>query len=299
TRIQNSTSPLTIATALRATPPRTLYRGVGVSLLFSVPALSVYLTSYDYFKHLLGTRSNSGEGSIAVHAASAGIAECLSGLFWTPMEVIKSRLQCEVAAARGSSSSSSSASVNPSRELRTMAMVRRISAESGLRGFFRGYWISLAVFVPYTVVYFVTYEQLKSGLSSAWARAAGPAEASWRGSRPPPLLNATPASERINAQQQVSQQQAGVTPFPIYLLSSGAAGALAGGLSNVLDVVKTRVQVTGGRVWVVARRMYIEEGGLRAFTRGMTARVLWLAPSVTISMTAFEVLKDWRARVKG
>jgi hypothetical protein len=39
----------------------------------------------------------------------------------------------------------------------------------------------------------------------------------------------------------------------------------------------------------------MKEGGLLStFTKGLAARVLWVTPSVMISMSVFERLKDWR-----
>ena len=89
------------------------------------------------------------------------------------------------------------------------------------------------------------------------------------------------------------------SPFQVYLVSSALAGFLAGTVSSALDVIKTRMQVGGvqtGGMWTVAKQMYLHEGGWRAFTRGMVARVAWIVPSVSISMTLYEGLKDFFMR---
>jgi solute carrier family 25 iron transporter 28/37 len=44
----------------------------------------------------------------------------------------------------------------------------------------------------------------------------------------------------------------------------------------------------------IMKTMYRNEGGLRAFTKGMGARVLWMVPSSSVSMTIYEVLKNKR-----
>jgi solute carrier family 25 S-adenosylmethionine transporter 26 len=61
----------------------------------------------------------------------------------TPMEVIKNKLQVG-AGAEGLTTKATSS-------LSTMGLVRDIFKKDGIPGFFRGYWISLGVFVPYTV----------------------------------------------------------------------------------------------------------------------------------------------------
>ncbi|KAI8799919.1 mitochondrial carrier domain-containing protein [Cladochytrium replicatum] len=236
---------------------RGFYRGISVSVAFSVPAMSIYLTSYDVIKATLGHRLPGGEESAVVHGASACVAEGLSGLLWTPMEVLKNRLQ-------------TTSLQGPDRGLSDLQKTANLAASvyraEGLRGFYRGYLLSLGVFVPYTVTFFLTYEQLKM---MAIAR--------------------TPSK---------SLQE---LPFYTYLLSSACAGAVAGAISNALDVVKTRVQINStsssqrtASALEVMRHMWVNDGGLRAFTKGMVARVVWVVPSVAISMTFYESLKSWR-----
>jgi solute carrier family 25 (mitochondrial iron transporter), member 28/37 len=120
--------------------PRTVlqyYNGLGVSLFFSVPATTVYLTVYDQTKLQFKDRD-----SLSCHGWSAVAAEGTSAAFWTPMEVMKNKLQ-----------------VHPSKS--SLSLARSILATEGSRGFYRGYILSQMVFVPYTITYFVTYEYLK------------------------------------------------------------------------------------------------------------------------------------------
>ncbi|KAJ3107259.1 hypothetical protein HK100_003613 [Physocladia obscura] len=89
-----------------------------------------------------------------------------------------------------------------------------------------------------------------------------------------------------------------VPPFFGYLVSAGAASTISSSISNVFDVVKTRIQVSNSidpahtRLIAVAASMYKNEGGLVAFTHGMGARVLSIVPNAMISFTVFEMLKD-------
>lgn len=72
-------------------PYSTLYRGLPVALAFSVPALSLYLSVYEGTKRSL-VRNGWREG-LASYLIAGASAEIVSGAIWTPMEVLKARLQ--------------------------------------------------------------------------------------------------------------------------------------------------------------------------------------------------------------
>ncbi|KAF7724686.1 hypothetical protein EC973_000794 [Apophysomyces ossiformis] len=133
-------------------------------------------------------------------------------------------------------------------------LVRSIWQEEGLRGFFRGYGMGLLVFVPHTMAYFAVYEQLKKRLDQA-----------------PSMLT--------------------------YAASASGAGIVAIFISTPLDIIKTRWQVSAeepafrkGPI-TIARQMWTKEGGPRAFSRGLGARIVWGIPTTVLSMTIFELLK--------
>ncbi|KAI9097175.1 mitochondrial carrier domain-containing protein [Phlyctochytrium arcticum] len=261
TRIQynSATTNSPWQSLFRTESVRALYRGLPVALLFSVPALSVYLGTYDHAKVVLsrwGVLGNSE--AIPVHVVASSLAEILSASLWTPMEVLKNRLQVR---------QKSSASLAEGGQ--TRRIVQSIYQAEGIRGFFKGYWLALAVFVPYTVTYFVTYEQLKRQAGKMLGR---------------------------HSKSTIGSTQAEHLPLATYLVCSASAGALAGAVSNATDIVKTRVQAGKGRqgAMSVISQMWKNEGKWRAFGRGLGARVLWVAPTVTISMSVYEILKDWR-----
>ena len=90
-----------------------------------------------------------------------------------------------------------------------------------------------------------------------------------------------------------------VPPAPLsfsdYLLCSSISGGIAAAVSNIVDVVKTRVQVQGdSSALLIIRSMWTLESGPMAFTKGMGARMLWVTPSVAISMTLYETFKSHR-----
>ncbi|KAI8827267.1 mitochondrial carrier domain-containing protein [Fimicolochytrium jonesii] len=252
----------TVRNILRTESFTALYRGLPVALVFSVPALSVYLGAYDQSKVLLARWGGLGdESSIGVHAVASCNAEILSGALWTPMEVLKNKMQVQTVDGMSK------------RGVSTWSLCRSIYARDGIRGFFKGYFLALGVFVPYTMTYFIAYEQLKRQADL--------------------FINKRTASVTTSTPKQL--------PFGAYMLCAGTSGALAGAVSNALDIVKTRRQAGGGTESAVTiiKDMWRNEGKWRAFGRGLAARVLWVTPTVTLSMSVYEILKDWRARTVG
>ncbi|KAI8617125.1 mitochondrial carrier domain-containing protein [Chytriomyces sp. MP71] len=246
-RVQNATTPGTrsLVAVLRSTRDfRSLYNGISVTLCLGAPGLAVFLSTYEGAKAVCAARLGLAPDAVVTHAIAGTVAESVSGAIWTPMEVLKSKLQVDTGVSA----------------VETMGLARSIYREEGLRGFFRGYFVTLGVFIPQSVIYFTIYEQCKM----------------------------------ISRNHSES-----VSPFVGYLVSSGIASTISASLSNIFDVVKTRIQVASQTnydstsVIAVASKMYREEGGLMAFSRGISARVISLVPATMLSMTIFEVIKDW------
>ncbi|OZJ02256.1 hypothetical protein BZG36_05036, partial [Bifiguratus adelaidae] len=174
TRLQASSQTLgqqtllsTVNDVLKHETPLAFYRGLPVALVFSVPALSTYLTTYDKSKIYIDAHSHLDKTSVWNHLAAGCVAEVVSGVFWTPMEVLKNRLQTDsmhysfIPTSPSSSANTLAASKQELTSKKTMALAREIYAEEGLYGFYKGYFVTLAVFVPYTMIYFACYEKLK------------------------------------------------------------------------------------------------------------------------------------------
>ncbi|KAL0095594.1 mitochondrial carrier domain-containing protein [Phycomyces blakesleeanus] len=189
------------------------------------------------------------------HVISGAVAELAAGTLFTPMEVLKNRLQTEQRKQKGTSAS---------------ALARIVWNKEGIRGFFRGYGMGLAVFMPHTVIYFVTYEKLK-GQAAAMLK---------------------------------KDSDLGQFPFSVYLVCSGVASAAGIIVSTPLDVIKTRWQVSAAEEGTLFRKgpvaiachLWLNEGGWRGFFRSLGARIAWGLPTTMISMSVFESLKDLRGR---
>lgn len=208
-----------------------LYRGLGITLLFSVPALTLYLTTYEWVKTWLLLQP------LLTHAIAGSFAELTAGLFFTPMEVIKSQLQIDRLETNT-----------------TWSLVCSIGRQEGWVGFYRGYWITIAVFLPHTVTYFVVYEQLK-GL--------------W-----------------------LIEQQTFVVFLTCAAIASALGIIVSTPLDIVKtrwQVSAQDIAFQGGPV-KIAKQMWRDEGKWRAFTQGMMVRIAWGIPVTTINMAVFEQL---------
>lgn len=263
TRLQVTNEPIhfrtlseTYTKIIRTNSIASLYRGLPVSLIFSVPALSVYLSCYDFSSIYLDRNTSISRDYSANYLLSGIVAEVFAGLAFTPMEVMKNQLQT----ARHSES--------------TMSLASRIWREERLAGFYRGYLMSLAVFVPYTMTYFAVYEELKAYLAKH--------------------VLTIPSTAAVKTDVLVSQ-----LPFMAYVTCSSIACAIGITISTPLDIVKTRWQISSseegnsykrGPVHII-KQMW-QQGGYRAFSRGLLTRICWGIPSTAISMTIFESIKD-------
>lgn len=221
-----------------------LYRGLPVTLLFSVPALSVYLSCYEATKQTLDSQYGIHRDSVMSHLTSGCFAEVTAGMLFTPMEVLKNRLQTQ------------------KDQMNNKTLIKNIFKREGIRGFYKGYWMGLIVFVPHSMAYFVTYEKMKKSL--------------------------------IKENNENNK-------FELYMLCSSVAGVTSIMLSTPLDIIKTRWQISAadnGKQFrqgpvAIAKEMLFHEGK-GALTRGLWARIAWGIPTTAISMTLFELLKDNR-----
>ena len=134
-----------------------LYRGLGISMLMTTPAVALYLCTYRQAKESF--MPMLGESNIN-YVCSGTCAELVSSWIWTPQEVMKSKSQISTHGQR-------------------QRLFSRIYQEEGIRGFYRGYWMGLAVFVPYNAIWWSTYENVKMKIRRyTGSETAGPAIAS-------------------------------------------------------------------------------------------------------------------------
>ena len=78
------------------------------------------------------------------------------------------------------------------------------------------------------------------------------------------------------------------------MTAGGIAGGLAGFISTPLDVVKTWIQTTERKemknIRTAVSQIYTKEG-IKGFTKGASARMVYFMPSAAITWTTYETSK--------
>ncbi|EIW68132.1 hypothetical protein TREMEDRAFT_69585 [Tremella mesenterica DSM 1558] len=132
-----------------------VYRGVGSVGLGSAPGAAAFFLTYETLKPrlptLIGTLEKNGGLN---HMVSASGAEFVSCLIRVPTEIVKSRTQT---GAYGSGKGKG-----------TWNSALKTWQYEGLRGFYRGFGITIAREIPFTSIQFPLYEALKSQLSKRY-----------------------------------------------------------------------------------------------------------------------------------
>ncbi|KAF3929983.1 Mitoferrin [Arthrobotrys entomopaga] len=223
-------------------PLQTYYRGIIPSTVLVTPAVALYFTTYRQSKALL--IPHFGDGT-TTYLLSGTVAELASSFVWTPLEVIKSRLQISKTATDG----------------RLSENLKQIWRNEGIRGFYRGYFMGLVVFIPYNGIWWTVYEHTKKGLPQTWA---------------------------ISSQAALGGCMATIAStcfcHPLDLVKTRYQVATT---STVGRVGGERLEDSRG-VLKVVRNVWGEKAFGRGFYKGLGARLVCSTPSSLISMAVFE-----------
>ncbi len=266
-------SPLRVARAMIAKNGGfvSLYRGFWVSTIGTAPATVAYLNLYNELRG----RGNSwcdrqgispAVSSLVVPFVSGGAADLLSLVLYTPFDVVTTHMQ------RGRDRATYRGNVRE--------VVSVMYRTEGVRGFFRGFAAAALTYTPTSALWWPSYEVCKRTLSPLFLdrdelsrldrRAHGDSVES-------ESLN-TPAARRMAF---------------VVALSGVLAGVVAYGLTNPMDLVRTRMilqQETYGerRVLGVLRAVARREG-LAALFKGVVPRVMSAAPASALGSFTYEL----------
>jgi solute carrier family 25 citrate transporter 1 len=201
--------------------------------------------------------------------ATGAFAQILAGVVYTPIDIVKERMQVQ-AMMRNSYSYASPLA----------AFSSLLHQGRGVSGIFKGYWATNAVWLPWNALYIAGYEELKR------------------------ICAASMHKQSPHQQQQQSlggqtlQQQQQLPAWAIASCSATAAAAAAI-VTHPFDVVKTRLQVLSaqpqqaGLTALQVAQQQLQREGLRSFSHGLSARLLNIAPGCALSWALYEQLKGW------
>ncbi|MCJ1448892.1 MAG: Mitochondrial succinate-fumarate transporter [Stictis urceolatum] len=235
--------------------PLALYKGLGAVLTGIVPKMAIRFSSYEFYKQLLADSDGKVTSKATFLAGlSAGVTEAVAVV--TPMEVVKIRLQGQY------HSMSDPLDVPKYRSApHTFFTVVR---EEGVGALYRG--VSLTALRQGTnqAVNFTAYTQFKQWLQD------------WQ--------------PRYHDKELPSYQTL------VIGLVSGAMGPLS---NAPIDTIKTRLQKTPAqpgetaisRIVNITSAMFKQEG-IPALYKGITPRVMRVAPGQAVTFTVYEFLKE-------
>lgn len=133
-----------LGSILKLEGPAGLYRGIGAMGLGAGPAHAVYFSVYELCKRFF---SRGKPNNSAAHAVSGVFATVASDAVFTPMDMVKQRLQLKSSPYKGVGD-----------------CVRRVLMEEGVGAFYASYKTTVLMNAPFTAVHFATYEAAKRAL---------------------------------------------------------------------------------------------------------------------------------------
>jgi solute carrier family 25 iron transporter 28/37 len=150
----SSSVPKVLSAIIRSEGVLGLYRGVGAMALGAGPAHAVYFSVYEFFKERMGG-NKPGHHPLS-HAMAGILATIGSDAVFTPMDVVKQRLQLPGSSYRG-----------------IMDCIGKILRDEGIKAFYASYRTTVVMNAPYTATHFATYEAAKGALKNVWPDKVG------------------------------------------------------------------------------------------------------------------------------
>jgi len=231
--------------------PLGLYKGLGAVLTGIVPKMAIRFTSYEWYKQLLADKDGKVSGK---GTFTAGLAAGVTEAVAvvTPMEVVKIRLQAQ--------HHSMADPLDVPKYRNAAHALYTVVKEEVVGALYRG----------------VSLTTLRQGTNQA--------------------ANFTAYSYF----RTMLQKYQGTTDLPSYQTSViGLISGAMGPFSNApIDTIKTRLQknpaqpgeTAMGRIMKIAADMWKQEG-VRSFYKGITPRVMRVAPGQAVTFTVYEYLK--------
>lgn len=231
----------------------TLWRGLSLTLFMAVPSNIIYFTGYEYIRDHSLLVDNPLNPLIC-----GSMARTLSATFVAPLELMKTRLQ---------SIPSDKSTTNMIRKL--MTDLYSVVKTRGVKTLFTGLEITLWRDVPFSGIYWLSYEFLKARIGkSLKADFQNSANDEWR-------------------------------VFATSFLAGSISGTIGAFFTNPFDVGKTRLQIVRESSDSSVKRpsmfkfltgIYRKEG-LGALYSGFAPRVFKIAPACAIMISSYEVGK--------
>lgn len=226
-----------------------LWSGLPPTLVMAVPATVVYFTTYEQIKVGLGHSYNTPVNTWWVPVLAGSSARIFAATVISPLELIRTKLQSEQLTYR-----------------QVHEAVRRMLRTDGFLSLWRGLSPTLLRDVPFSALYWLSYETMKGKV----------------------------LKERNSTQLSFFES----------FLSGACAGTLAGVVTLPFDVIKTHRQIELGEVtlakekkqvsstWKLIQNLYRQQG-IKALFSGLAPRVMKVAPACAIMISTYEHFKHF------
>lgn len=221
-----------------------LYRGFWVNCLQLIPTVS-YISTYEAMRQFLKDNTDFTHGK-SRSFVSGGTASFIGQTLAVPIDVISQHMMLlgqRVSKDEGKIDRKlaqlQTLKISEEGRLSRLGSVKEILQQiyirDGLRGFYKGYFVSILVFAPNSALWWAfydTYTLFFAGVSPEW-----------------------------------------IPRLAIQCFSGTLSGVSASTITNPLDVIRARIQVEGSNMNETVRTLWKEEGLLMAF-KGLSARLV-------------------------
>ncbi|KAI5855098.1 mitochondrial carrier [Durotheca rogersii] len=246
--------------------PLGLYKGLGAVLTGIVPKMAIRFTSFEAYKQVLADKQTGAVSGSSTFVAglAAGVTEAVAVV--TPMEVVKIRLQAQ--------HHSMADPLDIPKYRNAAHALYTVVREEGFGALYRGVSLTALRQGSNQAVNFTAYTYFREALLR------------WQ-------TNKLEATGNGNGKAAVTLPSWQTT---LIGLVSGAMGPLS---NAPIDTIKTRLQKTPAeegvsafkRISIIAGDMFRQEG-FHAFYKGITPRIMRVAPGQAVTFTVYEFLKD-------
>ncbi|CCE61610.1 hypothetical protein TPHA_0A05360 [Tetrapisispora phaffii CBS 4417] len=236
----------------------TLWRGLSITLFMAIPSNIIYFTGYEYMRDLSPLSQTLPSANPIFCGAFARI---IAATTIAPLELIKTRLQ----------SIPTSNSMGNTKLLRDVIRESRIEIQSeGLKAIFKGLQITLWRDVPFSAIYWGSYEYCKKNLT---------------------LFH-----------KENSFISNGASHFLNSFIHGSISGFIAALCTHPFDVGKTRLQISlknSNDKKELSRSMFVylnnirKVEGFKTLFAGLIPRVAKIAPSCAIMISTYEFSKRY------
>lgn len=230
---------------------RSLWSGLPPTLLMAIPATVVYFTAYDRLRADLWSWYGSPEQPLWIPALCAAAARCIAATTISPLEMVRTKMQ--------------------SKKLSYPEVAQAISQlvrHGGVLSLWRGLAPTLLRDVPFSSIYWVSYEFMKQQMNQQHQ----------------PTLRFSLIAGAI------SGSLAAVSTLPFDVAKTHRQIEL--GERDLVDKLKGKDGAKAANVGEILTRIY-RHNGVPGLFSGIVPRVIKVAPSCAIMISCYELGKQY------